>query len=179
MASALQRDLPQRTLLPVPAAPSFRHRVAGLPHIAGGLFRAAAGMRWVQDCAARTRASSLTTRLGETQYVQPSVFAGRPRRAHPRVLPRAAVGGLAASGRRAVAYPDQAWFTEPDGGSTLWHADPHYWPLSNGNTSAAWIPLQALPVETRPLTFGQSSHRLRQNRRLAIRDASERRLHGL
>ena len=58
----------------------------------------------------------------------------------------------------------------------LWHADPHYWPLSNGNAITAWIPLQTLPVETRPLTFGQGSHRLRQNRRLAIRDASERQI---
>lgn len=73
-------------------------------------------------------------------------------------------------------YHDQALFKEPGGGFTPWHADQHYWPLSNDNTVTAWIPLQDVPAEMGPLAFCQGSHRLRQNRHLAISDESERRI---
>lgn len=73
-------------------------------------------------------------------------------------------------------YHDQALFKEPGGGFTPWHADQHYWPLSNDNTITAWIPLQDVPGEMGPLAFCQGSHRLRQNRHLAISDESERQI---
>lgn len=73
-------------------------------------------------------------------------------------------------------YHDQALFKEPGGGYTPWHADQHYWPLSNDNTITAWIPLQAVPRDMGPLSFCRGSHRLHRHRELAISDESERRI---
>lgn len=73
-------------------------------------------------------------------------------------------------------YHDQALCKEPGGGFTPWHADQHYWPLSNDNTVTAWIPLQDVPMEMGPLSFCQGSHRLLQHRDLSISDESERRI---
>ena len=70
-------------------------------------------------------------------------------------------------------YHDQALFKEPGGGFTPWHADQHYWPLSNDNSITAWIPLQDVPLEMGPLTFCRGSQRIHQNRHLAISDESE------
>ena len=70
-------------------------------------------------------------------------------------------------------YHDQALFKEPGGGFTPWHADQRYWPLSNPNTIIAWIPLQATPMEMGPLSFCVGSHRILDNRDLAISDESE------
>ncbi len=73
-------------------------------------------------------------------------------------------------------YHDQALCKEPSGGFTPWHADQHYWPLSNNNTVTAWIPLQDVPLAMGPLAFCRGSHRLRQHRDLAISDESEQRI---
>jgi hypothetical protein len=48
-------------------------------------------------------------------------------------------------------YHDQALYKEPIGGITPWHADEFYWPLSNDNTVAAWIPLLSIPLRWGPL----------------------------
>ncbi len=73
-------------------------------------------------------------------------------------------------------YHDQALCKEPGGGFTPWHADQHYWPLSNDNTVTAWIPLQDVPLAMGPLSFCRGSHRLMQHRNLSISDESERRI---
>ena len=73
-------------------------------------------------------------------------------------------------------YHDQALFKEPGGGFTPWHADQHYWPLSNDNSITAWIPLQDVPMEMGPLSFCRGSQRIHTNRHLAISDESETRI---
>jgi len=73
-------------------------------------------------------------------------------------------------------YHDQALCKEPGGGFTPWHADQHYWPLSNNNTVTAWIPLQDVPLAMGPLSFCRGSHRLMQHRDLSISDESEQRI---
>ncbi len=73
-------------------------------------------------------------------------------------------------------YHDQALFKEPGGGLTPWHADQHYWPLSNDNSITAWIPLQDVPLAMGPLTFCRGSQRIHANRHLAISDESEARI---
>lgn len=70
-------------------------------------------------------------------------------------------------------YHDQALFKEPGGGFTPWHADQFYWPLSNENSITAWIPLQPVPLEMGPLSFCVGSHKIMENRHLAISDDSE------
>ena len=70
-------------------------------------------------------------------------------------------------------YHDQALFKEPGGGFTPWHADQHYWPLSNPNSVTAWIPLQAIPINMGPLSFCIGSHHLLTNRDMEISDESE------
>lgn len=71
-------------------------------------------------------------------------------------------------------YHDQALYKEPGGGFTPWHVDQFYWPLANSHTVTAWIPLQAVPLEMGPLSFCVGSHKLLENRDLAISDESER-----
>jgi len=73
-------------------------------------------------------------------------------------------------------YHDQALYKEPGGGFTPWHADQFYWPLSNGNTCTAWIPLQPTPLELGPLSFSVGSHVFEKGRDLAISDDSERQI---
>ena len=73
-------------------------------------------------------------------------------------------------------YHDQALFKEPSGGFTPWHADQFYWPFDTANCITAWIPLHAIPVEMGPLQFGIGSHRILDNRHLAISDESERKI---
>ena len=73
-------------------------------------------------------------------------------------------------------YHDQALFKEPGGGFTPWHADQHYWPLSNDNSITAWIPLQDTPLAMGPLSFCRGSQRIHENRHLAISDESEVRI---
>lgn len=73
-------------------------------------------------------------------------------------------------------YHDQALFKEPGGGFTPWHADQHYWPLSNDNSVTAWIPLQDVPLEMGPLAFCRGSQRIHAHRHLAIGDESEVRI---
>ena len=73
-------------------------------------------------------------------------------------------------------YHDQALFKEAGGGFTPWHADQHYWPLSNDNSITAWIPLQDVPLEMGPLSFCRGSQRIHANRDLAISDESETRI---
>ncbi len=73
-------------------------------------------------------------------------------------------------------YHDQALFKESGGGLTPWHADQHYWPLSNDNSITAWIPLQDVPLEMGPLSFCRGSQRIHANRHLAISDESEARI---
>jgi ectoine hydroxylase-related dioxygenase (phytanoyl-CoA dioxygenase family) len=73
-------------------------------------------------------------------------------------------------------YHDQALYKEPSGGITPWHADQFYWPLSNGNTCTAWIPLQATPMNMGPLAFSVGSHKLTIGRDLEISDESEQKV---
>lgn len=73
-------------------------------------------------------------------------------------------------------YHDQALYKEPGGGFTPWHADQFYWPLSNGNSVTAWIPLQSVPEEMGPLSFCVGSHKILDNRDLAISDESEEKI---
>lgn len=55
-------------------------------------------------------------------------------------------------------YHDQALYKEPAGGFTPWHVDQYYWPMETGKSVTAWIPLQAVPIEMGPLSFGKGSH---------------------
>lgn len=73
-------------------------------------------------------------------------------------------------------YHDQALYKEPGGGFTPWHADQFYWPLSNDNTTTAWIPLQPTPLEMGPLEFSAASHVAAEGRDLEISDDSESRI---
>lgn len=73
----------------------------------------------------------------------------------------------------ARIYHDQALFKEGGGGITPWHADQYYWPLENDKTVTAWIPLQAIPVESGPLEFSAGSHQIVEGRELEIGDESE------
>lgn len=89
------------------------------------------------------------------------------------------IGSIAAAllkVRGVRLYHDQALFKEPGGGFTPWHADQHYWPLSNDNSITAWIPLQDTPLEMGPLEFCRGSQRIQQHRDLSISDESERRI---
>jgi len=70
-------------------------------------------------------------------------------------------------------YHDQALFKEGGGGITPWHADQYYWPLETDKTVAAWIPLQATPLELGPLEFSAGSHQIVEGRDLEIGDESE------
>jgi ectoine hydroxylase-related dioxygenase (phytanoyl-CoA dioxygenase family) len=74
-------------------------------------------------------------------------------------------------------YHDQALYKEPGGGITPWHADQYYWPLSNGNSCTAWIPLQDTPLEMGPLAFSIGSQHFEEGRQLEISDESEQRIH--
>lgn len=76
-------------------------------------------------------------------------------------------------------YHDQALYKEPAGGHTPWHADQYYWPLSNPNTTTAWIPLQATPLEMGPLEFSAGSHTATGGRDLAIGDDSDEAIDAL
>jgi ectoine hydroxylase-related dioxygenase (phytanoyl-CoA dioxygenase family) len=71
-------------------------------------------------------------------------------------------------------WHDQALYKEPSGSFTPWHVDQQYWPMSNANSVTAWIPLQAVPIETGPLCFGRGSHRKRIGHDLEISAESER-----
>ncbi len=71
-------------------------------------------------------------------------------------------------------YHDQALYKEPGFGITPWHVDQQYWPLASSHSVTAWIPLQAVPLEMGPMSFGRGSHRLELGRDLAIGDESER-----
>jgi ectoine hydroxylase-related dioxygenase (phytanoyl-CoA dioxygenase family) len=73
-------------------------------------------------------------------------------------------------------YHDQALYKEAGGGFTPWHADQYYWPLSNGNTVTAWIPLQQTPREMGPLAFSIGSQTFEAGRTLAISDDSEKKI---
>lgn len=70
-------------------------------------------------------------------------------------------------------YHDQALFKEGGGGITPWHADQYYWPLQTDKTITAWIPLQAIPLESGPLEFSAGSHQIVEGRELEIGDESE------
>ena len=70
-------------------------------------------------------------------------------------------------------YHDQALFKESSGGITPWHADQYYWPLQSDKTITAWIPLQATPLEMRPLEFSAGSHQIVTGRDLEFSDNSE------
>jgi ectoine hydroxylase-related dioxygenase (phytanoyl-CoA dioxygenase family) len=70
-------------------------------------------------------------------------------------------------------YHDQALYKEGKGGFTPWHADQYYWPLATTKTVTAWIPLQAVPFEMGPLSFGMKSHHFEIGRDLAISSKSE------
>lgn len=70
-------------------------------------------------------------------------------------------------------YHDQALFKEGGGGITPWHADQYYWPLQTDKTITAWIPLQAIPLESGPLEFSAGSHKIEEGRDLEIGDESE------
>lgn len=71
-------------------------------------------------------------------------------------------------------YHDQALYKEAGGGFTPWHVDQQYWPLSSGKSVTAWVPFEAVPVESGPLCFGRGSHLKNIGRDLAISDESER-----
>ena len=71
-------------------------------------------------------------------------------------------------------WHDQALYKEPAGGVTPWHVDQQYWPMASSRSVTAWIPLQAVPVEMGPLSFGRGSHRKRIGRDLEISEVSER-----
>lgn len=73
----------------------------------------------------------------------------------------------------ARIYHDQALFKEGGGGITPWHADQYYWPLETDKTVTAWIPLQAIPLESGPLEFSAGSHQIVEGRELEIGDESE------
>jgi ectoine hydroxylase-related dioxygenase (phytanoyl-CoA dioxygenase family) len=73
----------------------------------------------------------------------------------------------------ARIYHDQALFKEGGGGITPWHADQYYWPLETDKTITAWIPLQAIPLESGPLEFSAGSHQIVEGRELEIGDESE------
>jgi len=91
-----------------------------------------------------------------------------------RRLARIATELLGTAGVRM--WHDQALYKEPGGGFTPWHVDQQYWPMANGNTVTAWIPLQAIPPEMGPLCFGKGSHLKNIGRDLAISDESERQI---
>jgi len=76
-------------------------------------------------------------------------------------------------------YHDQALYKEPGGGHTPWHADQYYWPLSNGKTVTAWIPLQETPLEMGPLEFSAGSASLTEGRDKEISDESQEVLQDL
>jgi ectoine hydroxylase-related dioxygenase (phytanoyl-CoA dioxygenase family) len=87
------------------------------------------------------------------------------------------LAGLAAGlmGTRGVRmWHDQALYKEPGGGVTPWHADQQYWPMASSLCVTAWIPLQAVPMELGPLSFGKGSHLKKIGRDLEISDESER-----
>ncbi|MEE9405523.1 MAG: phytanoyl-CoA dioxygenase family protein [Algisphaera sp.] len=70
-------------------------------------------------------------------------------------------------------YHDQSLFKEPSGGFTPWHVDQYYWPMSTAMTVTAWIPLQAVPLEMGPLSFGKGSHRKHIAREVEISEESD------
>jgi hypothetical protein len=87
------------------------------------------------------------------------------------------LAGVAAGllGTRGVRmWHDQALYKEPGGGFTPWHADQQYWPMASSLCVTAWIPLQPVPAEMGPLSFGRGSHLKRIGRDLEISDESER-----
>jgi ectoine hydroxylase-related dioxygenase (phytanoyl-CoA dioxygenase family) len=73
-------------------------------------------------------------------------------------------------------YHDQALYKEQGGGVTPWHADQYYWPLATNNTTTAWIPLQATPLEMGPLAFSATSQKFNMGRELEISDESEQKI---
>jgi ectoine hydroxylase-related dioxygenase (phytanoyl-CoA dioxygenase family) len=73
-------------------------------------------------------------------------------------------------------YHDQALYKEAGGGFTPWHADQQYWPLANDNTTTAWIPLQATPLDMGPLQFSIGSQKYNAGRDLEIGEESEKRI---
>jgi ectoine hydroxylase-related dioxygenase (phytanoyl-CoA dioxygenase family) len=80
-------------------------------------------------------------------------------------------------GTRGVRmWHDQALYKEPAGGVTPWHVDQQYWPMASSLNVTAWIPLQAVPLETGPLLFGRGSHQKRVGRDLEISAESERQI---
>lgn len=54
---------------------------------------------------------------------------------------------------RVRLYHDQAFYKEPEGGITPWHADQFYWPLSDDRAITAWVPLQKTPLAMGPIAF--------------------------
>lgn len=73
-------------------------------------------------------------------------------------------------------YHDQALYKEAGGGYTPWHVDQFYWPLSNGNTVTAWVPLHAVPLENGPLSFAKGSQAIHFGRDLEISDESQEKI---
>ncbi len=73
-------------------------------------------------------------------------------------------------------YHDQALYKEPTqdtGGHTPWHVDQYYWPIDTPNTITAWIPLDAVPIESGPLAFAPCSQNFQSGRNMEISDDSE------
>jgi ectoine hydroxylase-related dioxygenase (phytanoyl-CoA dioxygenase family) len=100
----------------------------------------------------------------ESQRAQELAFSRR--------LARIAAELLGTRGVRM--WHDQALYKEPSGGVTPWHVDQQYWPMASALNVTAWIPLQSVPSEMGPLSFGRGSHRKRIGRDLEIGADSER-----
>ncbi len=77
-------------------------------------------------------------------------------------------------GTRGVRmWHDQALYKEPSGSFTPWHVDQQYWPMASPMSVTAWIPLQPVPLEMGPLSFGRGSHLKHIGRDLEISAESE------
>jgi ectoine hydroxylase-related dioxygenase (phytanoyl-CoA dioxygenase family) len=73
-----------------------------------------------------------------------------------RRFARMAAELLGVSGVRL--YHDQALYKEAGGGTTRWHQDQSYFPLTTENIATIWIPLQKTTREMGTLTFAKGSN---------------------
>ena len=75
-------------------------------------------------------------------------------------------------------YHDQALHKRPSPdpatrGHTPWHCDRYYWPLDAAGTCTAWVPFQAVAIDSGPMSFAAGSHLVDLGREHAIGDAGQ------
>jgi ectoine hydroxylase-related dioxygenase (phytanoyl-CoA dioxygenase family) len=88
----------------------------------------------------------------------------------------AGIAGQLMGTRGIRMWHDQALYKEPSGGFTPWHVDQQYWPMASPMSVTAWVPLQPVPIEMGPLSFGRGSHRKHIGRDLEISAESEQQI---